>query len=138
MVISEPKMSPYDTVEVGLSKREQFAASKRDRFAASSNGRSLMSMGCSGRSLLSMDLALRSQDVGGSVGSLMNGDDFDDVEDELLPEFKALRDISPRDLSAGKTDTMTSEYVEPLASLPEDREHKPCCPVLKLTARLRG
>lgn len=136
MVISEPKMSPYDTVEVGLSKREQFAASKRDRFAASSNGRSLMSMGCSGRSLLSMDLALRSQDFGGSLGSLMNGDDFDDVEDELLPEFKALRDISPRDLSAGKTDTMTSEYVEPLASLPEDQEHKSCCPVLKLTARL--
>ena len=134
-MISEPKMSPYDTVEVGLSKREQFAASKRDRFAASSSGRTLMSKGCSGRSLLSMDLTLRSQDFDGSFRALMNGDDFDDVEDELLPEFNARRDISLRDLSAGETDTTTSEYVEPLASLPEDQEHKPC-PVLKLTTRL--
>ena len=131
-------MPPYDTVEVGLSMREKFAASKRDRFAASSSGRSLMSMGCSGRSILSMDLVLRSQDFEGGLGALVNDDDlndFDDAEDELLPDFKALRDVSLRDLSAGKNDMTASEYMEPLASLPEDQEHKPC-PVLKLTARL--
>jgi hypothetical protein len=137
-MVSQPQMSPYKTVEVGLSMREQFAASKRDRFAASSSGRSLMSMGCSGRSLLSMDLTLRSQDFEGGLEALMYSDDFndlDDAEDELPPDFKTLRDVSLRDLGAGKTDMMTNEYVEPLASLPEDQEHKPC-PVLNLTARL--
>ena len=130
-------MSPsYETVEVGLSKRDQFAASNRDRFAAaSSSGQSLMSMGCSGHSLLSMDLGLRSQDFEGGYGSLINSGDFDyDADDDLHPEFKTSQDSPLPDINAGNGMT-TSEYEEPLASLPEDQEHKPC-PVVKLTADL--
>ncbi|KAL3770002.1 hypothetical protein ACHAW5_005350 [Stephanodiscus triporus] len=127
-------MSPtYETVEAGLSKRDQFAASNRDRLAAaSSSGQSLMSMGCSGRSLLSMDLGLRSQDFEGGYGSLINSGDFDyDADDE----FKTSQDSPLPDINAGNHGMTTSEYEEPLTSLPEDQEHKPC-PVIKLTAKL--
>lgn len=137
-----PQMSPsspsYETVEVGLNKRDQFAASKRDRFAAAAadtGGQSLMSVGCSGRSLLSMDLGLCSQDFPGGYGSLVNSGDFEyDADDDLHPEFKASRDAPLPDIDA-RNGTTTGEYEEHLASLPEDQEHRPC-PVVKLTAKL--
>ncbi|KAL3764044.1 hypothetical protein ACHAW5_003993 [Stephanodiscus triporus] len=116
--------------------RDQFAASKRDGFAAAStSGQSLMSMGCSGRSILSMDLGLCSQDFPGGYGSLINSGDFDyDADAYLHPEFKALQDAPLPDINAGNGMT-TSEYEEPLVSLPEDQEHNPC-PIVKLTAKL--
>lgn len=131
--------TPYhNSYEVGLSKRDQFAASKRDRYGGGSGRGSLMSMGCSGRSLLSMDLNLCSQDFEGGLGALVDDDDFHDGDDDalLLPDFKAPQDGSLSDVSERTSDVKkTSEYTMPLACVTEDQEHNPC-PVLKLTAKL--
>ena len=157
----------YEPINGGMSRREQFAATKRDRSSGrgmGGGGGSFMSMGCSGRSLLSMDLALRSQDLeGGSIGALLmdDMDDFRDVDDALLlPDFRDVRrDGSLSDFSEfGTNDARTtnasnaecSSAAGPLTSVIEDRrENAPGaaaatktttktmpCPVLKLTAKL--
>jgi hypothetical protein len=67
--------SPSETTVVRPNKRELFAA-------AGGSNPSLMSMDCSGKSLMSMDLCLCSDDFGGALEAIMSSDDNDDDDDD--------------------------------------------------------
>ena len=67
--------SPSETTVVRPNKHELFAAT-------GGSNPSLMSMGCSGKSLMSMDLCLRSEDFGGAMDAIMSSDDDDDDDDD--------------------------------------------------------
>jgi len=66
--------SPSETTVVRPNKPALLAA-------AGGSNPSLMSVGCSGKSLMSMDLCLRSEDFGGALDGIMSSDDDDDDDD---------------------------------------------------------